>query len=475
MEKKLLKMILTGLGTILILAALYVWVSSISIKKESEVTVFVNKEADEIRSLSITNSYGSYEIYYDEAEEGYVFDDIPVNIVDFDGFCELLYGSCAFGSLKTITGSPEDLTLYGLDAPIATVEVQFSDGSDFLLKIGNKEKVSGNYYGMVNDEKTVYLFAEEDMIYFLLKKENYISYQVTPELQVTSPLSAVRDITFSGSALEKPITITAVTDADSQTKLLAKSFGPATHIVQLKGVYELDQTYGIEILGSVLGIQAIGIAGYNLTDEDLTEMGFDDPYFQVDFALQNGTDYIADYQLKLIPYGEYYLASMKGTGVVYIIEAPEFLSIDYTKLCMRWFLAPLRSDLEDITVEFDGKTFVYTSEKDEDGNTRAFVNGEEMDIDLFYSFYRLVTSAASDGLYLEDTENEGEPLMTITYHYAVDGKTPDVMKLYSGSLRRVNVEVNGITEFDMKSSFVDAMKTACEHTLTGESIEENWQ
>jgi len=49
-----------------------------------------------------------------------------------------------------------------------------------------------------------------------------------------------------------------------------------------------------------------------------------------------------------------------------------------------------------------------------------------------------------------------------------------VMKLYAGSLRRVNVEVNGVTEFAMRSAFADALKAACKNAVSGEAIEENW-
>ncbi len=478
MEKKLLKFIGAGLGIIIILTAALIIVNNQAEKYDIGAKVFADKEATDILRLDISNEYGSYSIYYDPDEEGYVFDDIPVNIVDFDGFSELMYHASGYGALRLVKEQAKDLETYGLESPSAEVSVQFTDGSSFSMAIGNKEPLSGNYYGMVlNDEEengNVYIFAAEDVTYFLLKKEKYISYQVTPELAVTSPLSAIRNITFSGKALEKTIEIKAVTDSDTETKLAAKSFGPATHIVKMNGTYELDQTYGIEILGSVLGIKAIDVVKYNITDEELRELGFDEPYMQVDFSLKNNTDYIADYQLRLVPKGDYYMAYMLGSGVVFLIEPPAFVSIDYTKLCMRWFLSPLRTDLTDLTVEFDGKTYVYKSGVDEDGNICAWVNDQLMDKDLFFSFYRLITSAASDGLYLEDAVNEGSPVMTITYNYNIDGKSPDVMKLYKGSLRRVNVEINGITEFDMKSSFVDAVKTACEHTLTGESIEENW-
>ncbi|MCQ2512001.1 MAG: DUF4340 domain-containing protein, partial [Lachnospiraceae bacterium] len=326
----------------------------------------------------------------------------------------------------------------------------------------------------VDDDKNVYLFSFVYVLYFYLRTQDCLSTVVTPELMVSSPLSAIRDVTFSGTALQKPITIEAVTADKPEVALAAKSFGPATHIVKLKGTYELDQSYGIEMLGSLLGIHATEVVAYNVSDADYSLLGFDTPYMQVDFSLQNGTDYIADYQLKLVPYGSQFLASMTGSGIIFLIDPPAFVRIDYTKLCMRWFLAPMRSDLESLTVDFDGQTFVYTSGS-EDKKIWAKVNGQEMDPELFFSFYRLVTSAAADGKYLENTVNEGEPLMTITYKYADGIKQPDVMKLYPGSVRRVNVEVNGITEFDMKESFVEAMKNACYNSVAGLPIEENWQ
>ena len=483
MEKKLWKLICAGLAVIVVLVAALIVLGQQNTKTQTGVKVFMDREPADILELTVDNGYGSFTVSYDEEEDGYVFDDLPVNIVDTDGFFELMDHASGFGSLRMVKEHAQDLSVYGLDEPAAVISVTCSGedpsepGETFELAIGDKEKVSGNYYAQVlsdEEEGNVYLFAGEDLLCFLVPKEAYISDQVTPELVVSSPLSAVRDITFSGSALAQPVSITAVSGSDEETQLAAKSFGPATHIVRMEGSYELDQTYGIEILGSVLGIRALDVAGYNLTEEELEAMGFDDPYMQVDFSLKNGTDYIADYRLQLVPYGENYLAYMEGSGVVFVVSPPSFVALDPSRLCLRWFLSPLRTDLEDITVEFGDETYVFTSEEDEDGNILTYVNGAPMDKEQYFRFYRLVTGASSEGVFLTDPVNEGKPLMTITYHYAIDGKDPDVMKLYSGSLRRVNVEVNGVTEFDMRSSFVDAMENACHNAVSGEKIEENW-
>ena len=473
MGRKLVVWNLVALAVVLALGAVYLVLAHNPVSGESSVVVFLENDPTDIRTLDVTNAYGSYEVYAED--DGYVVDDIPASIVNVEGFYELMYHGCAFGALKTIDAAPKDLAQYGLDDPQAAIDVTFFDGTTFSMTIGDEEVVSGNYYGQVDGDRAVYLFSEEDMIYFLCRKEAYITLQVTPELAGSSPLSAIMDVTFSGSSLEKPITIEAVADSNPQAELDAMSFGPATHIVRMKGTYELDQTYGIEILGSLFDIEALDVVGYNLTDGDFSKLGFDEPDMVVDFGMKNGTDTVSDYELSLVNVNdENYLINVSGTQVVYLIEKPAFVDVDYTKLMLHWFLSPLRLDLESLTVSFGGQTFVYQSGKNDDGTQYAFVNGKEMDIDLFYSFYRLVTSAASDGQYLKDAVATGDPLMTITYAYLDPDKSPDVMTLYEGGTRRVYVDINGVIEFDMKSSFVDAMELACRHTVTGESIEENW-
>ena len=473
MNKRLVRWVLVSLGVALALGAAYLALVLNPADKGGSAVVFLEKKPTDIQSMEITNSFGTYEVKAED--EGYVVADIPADIVNVEGFYELMYHGCAFGALKRADANPRDLSEYGLDKPQATIQVLFRDGTGFAMAIGAEEVVSGNYYGMVAGDDSVYLFSSEDMTYFLCKKEAYITLQVTPPLAVSSPLSAITDITFSGADLDQPIKVEAVRDSNPKAVLDAKSFGPATHIVRLKGTYELDQTYGIEILGSVLNIQALDVIGYNLSDADLNKIGFDKPNMVVEFGLKNGTDEIVNHRLLLVKLNETkYLITMDGSGLVYVIEKPAFVTVDYTKLILRWFLSPLRLDLSSLTVAFDGQTFVYESGKHADDTQYARVNGREMDVEQFYAFYRLITSAASDGLYLPDTVSSGTPLMTITYAYLDSAKAPDVMTLYAGGTRRVNVDINGVTEFDMRASFVDALKLACQHTVLGEPIEENW-
>jgi hypothetical protein len=90
-------------GVVLALAAAYLLLVRNPVTGESAVVVFLEEDPTDIKTLDVTNAYGSYEVYAED--DGYVVDDIPAGIVNVEGFYELMYHGCAFGALKTIDAS----------------------------------------------------------------------------------------------------------------------------------------------------------------------------------------------------------------------------------------------------------------------------------------------------------------------------------------------------------------------------------
>ena len=101
-------------------------------------------------------------------------------------------------------------------------------------------------------------------------------------------------------------------------------------------------------------------------------------------------------------------------------------------------------------------------------------NGQTVDTELFRALFRLITSAAHDGNYLGALTPQGSPVLQIRYGYRDEAKQDDLMQLYTGDARRVNVFVNGSGEFAMKDTFVERVEQACQDLLAGNAIEENW-
>ncbi len=434
--------------------------------------VFRSSAASDIASIRINNAYGTFSIYAEG--EGYVPGDIPPYIVDIEKFYSLMTYCGAVSARQVVDRSPEDLSLYGLDAPAASVSVVYSDEEMLRFYIGDQERLTGSYYLSVEGLEPVYLIDGQRSSLFLVPKKDFVNRMITPQLQMSSPFSAIRDVKFTGGPLSEPVTLKAVTGDDAEISRLAVSFGAVTHLVMGHGVYEFDQTYGVGLFSSLLGITANDIEGYNLTPDEIAGFGFNDPFMQVEFDLKNGIDApVVHYSLKLIQKGELYYMTCNDNGVIYEVPRPLFADIEYGRLPVRFFLSPMLMDVSKVELVTWGQTYMFEIT----GGTKdraVTMNGETLDTERFYKFYELITSAAHDGTMFEAVDPQGEALLTLKYHYLDEQKSPDVMKLYKGDTLRDFVEINGVTEFAMLETFLTRVQDAVKILQTTEPIEIKW-
>jgi hypothetical protein len=367
------------------------------------------------------------------------------------------------------------LAPYGLAEPAAQVEIGYADGSALTLLLGQLERVSGDYYLAIAGDPAVYLLAAERAAGLLLPQKALIEDLITPRLALSSPLSALLDVTFAGGLLAEPVTVHAVAAGDPQVARAALSFGAPTHIVRGRGVYELDQTYGVEMLGALLGLTALDVAGYNLTPQEISAFGFDRPTMQVAFDLRNGVGApVEHYRLALLRQGDTCYLTRNDDGVIYVVAEPAFLRLAYDKLLVRWFLSPLLTDVRAVEISSEGQAYSFAITGETNAAKRVTCNGQPLDIDRFRTLYRLLVSAAHDGALLPDATVTGEPLLRVTYHYRDVGKAPDVMALYPGDARRVVVEVNGVTELAMREMYLTRVQQALRALWTDTPIELDW-
>ena len=468
------KLILVAAAVVAVLAtvAVVLLLNPTEMVEDSEVSFKAADALDVIR-VFITNQAGTLDIAF--TGEGYRVDDIPADVVDVKKLIDLLSTCSTVYALRTVASAPQDLDAYGLAEPAAWVEIIYADESALTLLIGDEERVTGDTYFSVKGDPAVYLMTAERSAGFLLPKKAYVEAQVTPELVLSSPLSALLDVTFVGGRLAEPITVEAVATRDPDVVRAAISFGAATHIVRSTGIYELDQTYAVEMMGPLLGITAYDIVAYGLTPREIMAFGFNRPTIQVAFDLKNGIDVeVQHYVLAVLAKDGAFYMTCNDRGVIYAVPEPAFLQIEYSKLAVRWFLSPFLMDVRAIELTTEGKdhNFVITGETN--AETQVTYNGKEMDVGRFRTLYGLLTSAAHDGRLLEDIEVEGAPLLRLTYHYVDKEKQPDTMELYLGDTRRVYVRVNGVTELAMKETYLVHVQDALSILGTDDPIETDW-
>jgi hypothetical protein len=451
----------------------------------SDTVTFKAMEPVDVRHVLISNEHGTFEITF--TGEGYRVDDIPAELVDMEEFLDLLTNCGMVYATQIVTPDPQSLARYGLSEPAAQVAITYSDESTLTLLIGDTERVTGDTYFSVTGNPApllsgaVYLMESERNAGFLLPKKAYVDDRITPELALSSPLSAILDVTFTDGQLADPVKIEAVASAADATKgdpevvRAAVSFGAPTHIVRGKGTYELDQTYGGEMLGALLGITAHDIVGYQFTREEMLAFGFDHPTMQVTFDLKNGLDAeVEHYVLEVLQKDDVTYMTRNHNGVIYIVQEPAFLQIEYSKLLVRWFLSPLLMDVRAIEIATEGETYEFVITGETNAEKQVTCNGKDLGIERFRTLYSLLISAAHDGRLLEDITVEGAPLLRLTYYYLDEQKQPDVMVLYPGDTRRVYVQVNGVTELAMQETYLTRVQAALSILWADEPIETDW-
>lgn len=474
--KRILHLICILLAIDLLLAVALVWLWTGLSAKVEEAVVFSSREATEVTEVAVRNPKG--EVHITMQDGGYLLDGVPTELIDVELFISYLEACATVAPTQTVLSSGYEKSAYGLEEPAVTVSVTYSDAEMLTLYVGDTEPVSGEYYCLREGDEALYLLSAELVQSYSMTKEELISFAITPKLELSSALSALADVTFSGEAFLQPVKIESVSEGDEQIKQLARSFGAATHIVRGAGVYELDQTVGIEMLTPLCGMNGGGLVYYGLSAAQEEGMGFAEPYLQVDFEYRAAVNAeFQHYTLRFLPAtedGTMFYVNAKDSGRVYLIERQPFFDLAYEDLLLRWFVSPLLMDVTGMTVETDGVTTEFVLDQTDAKNPTVTMNGQELSIELFRDFFRLVGSAAHDGSYLGVLAETEEPaVMTITYHYS-EGKPDDVLKLTAGDTRRVNVYVNGVCEFAMKDAFVQRVQEALAAMQNGTTFDTNW-
>jgi len=229
--KSLARVAIAGIATVAVLFVVFLLLQRPPGGTLSTGIVFASGEATDVEAVLVSNRYGSYSFYFDHSEQGYVIDDIPAYIADLDAFVDFLDNCASLSAIRHIPLGDAVAQDWGLDRPSAEVEILLFSGERFNLLIGDIERISGNYYASVDGFAGIYILPKATGEQFLRPKTHMISRLVTPPLAVSSPLSAILDVVFTGGGLEYPVAIHAA-GSTAENALDALSFGGATHIVR---------------------------------------------------------------------------------------------------------------------------------------------------------------------------------------------------------------------------------------------------
>ena len=450
--------------------------------------VLVDRQISEIAEIRISNQHDSYPVYQEEG--GFVIADLPMDLVNAEYLFMLLEEAARVEYIERVyeparrSGADESspLAAYGLDRPLGVAEIRYATGGGLTLSFGAEERVSRGRYFMAEyggspaaDSGAVYLMDHSRVARFLQPLKRFINYEIVPFRGFPSPLSAIKNLTLSGRAFPRPVVIRAVDGDNEEETRAAASFGAVTHLITAPRLRAIDQKEALAVFDSLSGLLNIEVLDYNCDDAALAAYGFDDPLVRAEYDFQRD-DASAPVRITLraARYQGGYILARDDQRVVHRVENEAFLSASYERLVSRWFLKPFITDVRSILVRLGGKDYRFELSGADNRSLAATLNGAPLDTAQFRKWYTLLISASNDGILLERPALTGEPALTVSFQYRDPLKAPDTMSFSPGSLRRLYVTVNGVTEFACLERYAPAVETALSALVSGDDFRTGW-
>ena len=378
--------------------------------------------------------------------------------------------------LVPLEGEAAEDSVYGLGEGAVRAEVCFAGGGGYALEIGAEESVSGRRYCRLEGKAALFLMDGALGARLCGGREAYLSLQITPACQARSALSAVKSYVAEGDGEE--IRIASCYDPDAEMALELLSFGAVTHVISGPGgLHEVDRTYAEEVFASLFDLKALEVVDYGLSAEEMDARGFDRPDLQLCVEVKNADapeTPTESWTLRILREEDgTALATVNDAGAVYRIADAAFMHARYGDFVSRWFFSPLMMDLSALRISTPAGDYNFEI-LGEAAELRVLRDGREVDLSRFRSFYTLAVSAASNGDAASEADAAQAPLARVEFVYRSEGKAPDVLALRALDARRLSVSVNGVTEFAMRSGYLDALQQGLDALEGGGEIPQTW-
>lgn len=123
--------------------------------EEPETEKIISVDASAINELTYTNNGETLEFVKNNGEWKYAQD---LNFrLDASYIDSIINTVSSLEVVRRLEDNLDNISEYGLDSPVYTVNVKCEDGTDITIYIGDNNSISGNYYCYLKDSSIVYM------------------------------------------------------------------------------------------------------------------------------------------------------------------------------------------------------------------------------------------------------------------------------------------------------------------------------
>ena len=388
----------------------------------------------DIREIHIENAKGTMDVISSTPEgEATVYSIKGYEDYDLQsGNPDLIASAAANLSFtKVVTMDKDKGADYGFDKPRSTVTVSYTDNTKAIIIVGNDAPQQAGTYIKFGTGDTVYVANTETVSAFDYGLTDLISLAINDAADNTDN-NAASEITLSGSAFPQEVVLEPNDNENYSNSY--KMTAPSKRLA--------NESESSLVTGAVRGMYASAVKMVAPSEEQRRELGLTAPYAALTAVYPDVTVQLT--ASKPDKDGNVYLMA-DGKNVVYTVEADKvpWVKTGFEKLCAEYVCNPKMTELTDMTVKADGKTYDFTLESkesvttDDDGVetastvTEVSCGGKEIEIGSFSNFFNdIALMAPSD---VKTGSGSGSEALSVTYTFA-DGSSDSVSFVPEGDL-----------------------------------------
>lgn len=303
---------------------------------------------------------------------------------------------------KLIEENPEDLSVYGLDAP-TKLTFTMKDGTRHILHVGNETPTGGAYYAKKETEPSVYTIGSYEGEKFLQSKFDLMMKELYDKTYALEDVTAIR---FSRNG-EKLF--------DAKQKEAAVWW--LSYPIDAEARYENIATIATALAGSTIS----EFVEENVSDP--AQYGLDDPAYVFEYVMGGN-----DYKLALgkrTSTGTLY-AMLNDNGTVFTAEGSAYTFLDkpIEEIVSSFIHLQNINEVSELRVTFDGRTDISkidVNTEDDELSTYDFngtvLSGEEDEdyISTFKKYYQGAIGLLVNKIVLNEQPVLENPEVTLEY------------------------------------------------------------
>ena len=427
-----------------------------SVNSETEEKAIYSGNADDIKSIEVTNGNGGFTIRRTAAASGDTGSTFAVegleNIKTDDSILSNFAPNAA--SLEAVTVIEEncsELAKFGLAEPAATAVITFDGESaqTVTLLVGN-DTPGGYVYVKLKDSDTVYSVTSSFVKSYLYEKEYFVSRTVLAEPAEDESV-IVKTLKVERPDLEKPIIFEYTGENESGGTT-------ATHVMTSPVNAYLDVSKSVNYTHGIFGLNAASVLSVSPSEEELSFSGIDSPSCTVTMTLEDGKEYVLKTGIEYSSSEDTlpgYIGYFEGTDVLWKFNAEDvpWVTMKPEDAMSMLVFGSYIYDLKGLEINAGSTSHKFDFEGSDADSYKVKLDGKEFDTERYKSFYQALIKAPAEEICTSD-EGIGSLLVSCKLTYN-NGKPAETIEFYEAENRKVIIKKNGETCFKCRSSFVE--------------------